>query len=317
MKTGLPSVAALGTLLVAGCATSDMSSGRQEPEGQRCKAEEESGLTVGVFRIRAENRPYDLHRPSGVTVLVIEIEDWPGNEFGLWLPEHVRVGGEYVWTNWQQKDVLQNWSRTSAGSLEWKKRFDKCELTTTLKSDAPHRCLWFQHSFRNTSEDVLHELDADACFHLVNAPQFISIHGERYWAYLDDKWTTTDQVPRHESPDPRRVSFLKEGLREERTVVPTFVFPQAIMPEVACHPLFIAESFDGKASVGVAVHGYQKLFNNNDVILRCLHSNAGPVAVLNPGQTADIEGVILFINGDHVDLEESFTELTANGWPEF
>ena len=42
-----------------------------------------------VFRIRAVDRRYDLHRPKGCTLLAIEVARWPGNEFGLWLPETV------------------------------------------------------------------------------------------------------------------------------------------------------------------------------------------------------------------------------------
>jgi len=69
--------------------------------------------------------------------------------------------------------------------------------------------------------------------------------GERIWVCLDGQWTTTDAVPRPESPDPRRVSFLREGVRSERTVIPVTDFPSVVMPEQACHPLMIAEMFGG------------------------------------------------------------------------
>ena len=48
-------------------------------------------LTAGPFRIDVENRNYDQHRPKGCTVVTIEVDWWPGNEFGFWLPETVSL----------------------------------------------------------------------------------------------------------------------------------------------------------------------------------------------------------------------------------
>ena len=152
------------------------------------------------------------------------------------------------------------------------------------------------------------------CFHLVNAPQFISICGERIWANLDGKWTTTDRVPRSESPDPNRVGFLREGQRSERTVVPQKGFLWAIMPQAAHHPLFVAEAFGGKASVGVASRDFQRLFNNNDYILRCLHSSSDPIPELKPGETQTQEGMIVFCDGDHEAALRVFERAVSKRW---
>jgi hypothetical protein len=53
-----------------------------------------------LFRIRALDRKYDLHREKGCTLLAIKVASWPGNEFGLWLPETVYLSGKVVWGNW-------------------------------------------------------------------------------------------------------------------------------------------------------------------------------------------------------------------------
>ena len=148
----------------------------------------------------------------------------------------------------------------------------------------------------------------------MNAPQFISIHGERIWACLDGEWTTTDTVPRDMSPDPRRVYFLKEGLRKERTVVPILDFPSAIMPQAASHPLIIAENFRGDSSVGIACRTFDRLFNNNDSILRCIHSMPAPVPKLESGETATQDGVILFCRGNHSDLLRHFDRVVSQAW---
>ncbi len=266
-----------------------------------------------MFRIRPRDRSYYLHRPDGCTVLTIERHGWKGNEFGLWLPETVVVDGEIVWCNWRG-DPHQDWQEDGDGRWSWAIELDDIEFRAMLEPDPEQGSLWYSHHFTNCGKRPRSEFGTQTCFHLVNAPQFISVHGERIWANLDGQWTTTDQVPRSESPDPNRVRFLREGLRSERTVVPITKFPSAIVPEAAHHPLIVAESFDGEASVGVACRGLKFLFNNNDCILRCIHSEPHPIPCLDPGQTATQEGVVVLCNGDHTVCQDQFERATAARW---
>ena len=265
-----------------------------------------------MFRIEARDRAYDHHRPDGCTALVIEVDDWPGNEFGLWLPETVYCEGEIAWCNWEG-ETTQTWER-SGDAWTWSKSLDGVTITSTLRADAGNRCLWYAHSFENLSEREVSGLSTATCFHLVDAPEFVSIRGERIWACLDDEWTTTDRVPRHQSPDPRRVGFLRKGVRTERTVVPSEGFPSAIMPQAACHPLMIAERFGTNGSVGIACRSFERVFNNNDCILRCVHSEPFSLNGLPPGERAEQEGVILFSRGGHCDLVAHFEELAGSRW---
>ncbi|MEW5979365.1 MAG: hypothetical protein AB1898_26520 [Acidobacteriota bacterium] len=278
-----------------------------------------------LFRIRALDRKYDCHRPNGCTLLAIEVAGWPGNEFGLWIPEVIfaRLQPEpdpvnkVFWANWtnQPSGVHQDFEQDASGRWIWKHTLEQFVVTTTLTPDPARRCLWYRHSFRNTSSETLYSLDSQTCFHMVNAPQFISLQGSRIWANLDGQWMTTDKVPRDQSPDPRRVSFLRRGLRTERTVVPSKGMPSAHMPEAAHHPLIIAESFSGDASVGIASRDFEKLSNNNDSILRCLHSEPAPIKKLDPGETAHQDAVIIFFNGDHRAIVEHYTSRIAPNWP--
>ena len=215
------------------------------------------------FNINVYDRMYDGHRPKGCTTIAIEYADWPGNEFGLWLPEGISVNGKTMWGNWKEDGTHQDFTLDSQGRLTWKYSKESFQLISTLTPDEKNSCLWCHHTFRNKSDKPLSKLSTQTCFHLVNAPQFISIRGERLRACLDGQWTTTDKVPRHESPDPRRIGFLKEGVRSERTVIKVKSFPSATMAETAHHPLFIAESFGAAASVGVASGNFRSLFNNN------------------------------------------------------
>ena len=267
-----------------------------------------------MFTINVYDRMYDHHRPGGCTVIAIEYTDWPGNEFGLWLPEGININGKNVWGNWKDGCTHQDFTLDSQERLTWKYSEEKFELNSTLTSDEKNSCLWYRHTFRNKSEMPLSKLVTQTCFHLVNAPQFISIRGERIWACLDGQWTTTDKVPRHESPDPRRIGFLKEGVRSERTVIKVTSFPSATMAETAHHPLFIAESFGATASVGVASRNFRSLFNNNDPVLRCIHSEPFPIEKLMPGESENLESVILFAKGDHKVLLGQFEKLKSRYW---
>jgi hypothetical protein len=265
-----------------------------------------------MFNIRVLDKTYDLHRPKGCSVLVIEVDQWPGNQFGLWLPETIFLNQSFaadglsndttqiVWCNWGD-DVYQTWKQNS-GSFTWKKDLEYFTIISSLTPDPENRCIWYAHRFKNTSDRDLLGLNTETCFHLVNAPEFVSIRGERIWACLDKNWKTTDSVPRQESPDPRRVSFLKEGIRAERTVIPSTGFPSAIMPEQASCPLVISENFQSTASVGIANRNYRSLFNNNDYILRCLHSEGFPIQALVPNAEKIQEAILVFCDGNYEAL---------------
>jgi hypothetical protein len=267
-----------------------------------------------LFRIRALDRKYDLHREKGCTLLAIEVAGWPGNEFGLWLPETIYLAGKVLWGNWWD-NAHQDFEQDLRGRWTTKRALDQFSVTSTLTPDPVACCLWYRHIFHNSGNETLRDLNSQTCFHLVNAPQFISLEGSRIWANLDGQWMTTDKVERNQSPDPRRVTFLKQGLRTERTVVPSKGFPSAIMPEAAHHPLFIADNFAGDGSVGIAARDFEKLFNNNDPILRCLHSESLAIKQLEPGDRAHQDSVIVFYNGDHRAILEHYTKHIEPNWP--
>ena len=59
---------------------------------------------------------------------------------------------------------------------------------------------------------------------------------------------------------------------------------------------------------------FKNLFNNNDCILRCIHSEPLPLNKLLPGQRADQEGIILFSEAGHHEIREHFEALTSSQW---
>ena len=263
------------------------------------------------LKFQIANRPYYHHRPHGCTVILFEKENWPGNEFGLWLPECA-----LSWVNWKGEESIQDWE-VDGDEAVWRYWEERAHLETRMRVDQDRGCVWYSHAFTNDSQDPLREVTAQTCFHMVNAPEFISIRGERIWACLDGRWTTTDQVPREKSLDPNRIRFLRIGARKERTIEHITGFPHSTMPEAACHPLFIAESFDGNRSVGVLCREMYFLFNNNDYILRCIHSEPVPIATIPPGKSAVQEGLIVFCDGSHEDLLAVHEEaVPGNCWPE-
>ena len=270
--------------------------------------------TGQAFTIRAVDRPYDLHRPVPVTTLTIEHRDWPGNRFSLWLPETVYEAGQIVWCNFSGGDVRQRWEVEEGGALVCRTPVEGLELVSSLLPDEGGNALWISHTFRNTSDRLRSLLSTQSCFHLVDAPQFISVFGERIWAKLDGEWTSTDRVGRQASPDPRRVSFCRHRLRPERVVVPNLSFPSAELLEEAYHPVIVAEAFDGRGAVGIGQRDFRLLFNNNDPILRCIHSEPKPITTLEPSATAVQEGLIVFDRGDHEALVMHWERLAHDRW---
>jgi len=67
--------------------------------------------------------------------------------------------------------------------------------------------------------------------------------------------------------------------------------------------------------VGIASRNFEKLFNNNDVILRCLHSESVAIGQLEPGETARQDSVIIFYNGDHSAILDHYTTRITTNWP--
>jgi hypothetical protein len=278
--------------------------------------------TGDVFHIRTLDRRYDLHRRDPCTLFAIEVVRWPGNEFGLWLPETVYRSGTIVWGNWWGDNAHQEWGRDEQGHWTttrtfdhhyWtpNRRFDQFAVTSTLIPDPANSCLWYRHTFMNTGRETLRDLNSQTCFHLVNAPQFISPDGSRIWANLDATWMTIDKVERDKSRDPRRISFLRQGVRAQRAVET----PGTPVPKAVHHPLFIAENFAGNACVGIASRNFEKLFNNNDSILRCLHSESSAIRELAPGESAHQDSVLIFFDGDHRKTLELYTTRIEPNWP--
>jgi hypothetical protein len=248
-----------------------------------------------MFTLNFDHRPYDLHRPRPCTSVTIAVDGWPGNEFRLWLPETIYHDGKIVWCNWIG-DARQDFERISDG-LRWTKQFGDFRIASTIEPDAANSCLWYRNAFTNTSDKTLKNLTTQNCFHMVDAPQFISIRAERIWAQVDGAWMATDKLPRHQSPDPRRIILARKGSRPERKVVPNKDFPIAELEEEATHPLILVESFGGVGSVGIAARSFKSVFNNNDCVLRCLHSEPTPIAELKPGETRDQQAAIVFQKG--------------------
>jgi hypothetical protein len=298
------------TLLVAACLMVSAATGQQvDPLRAHPVIHRDE-----VFTIRAVDRPYDLHRPRPVTTLTIEYRDWPGNWFCLWLPETVYEEGKVVWSNFTGSERTQRWTTETDGNLIWRMPIVRFELTSTLTPDAENNAIWISHEFHNTTSEPLRMLSTQSCFHMVDAPQFISAFGERIWAKLDGEWMSTDRVGRPASPDPRRVRFCRHGLRPERVVTPSPDFPSAEVLEEAHHPLIIAEAFGGKGAVGIGQRNYHHLFNNNDPILRCIHSEPKPIATLEPGARAVQEGLIVFDRGNHLALLKQWEHLAHKRW---
>ena len=116
-----------------------------------------------AFSIRALDRRYAAP-PKGCTLLAIEVASWPGNEFGLWLPETVYIAGTIAWGNrWDNahqefgRDKSGHWTTTRTfehGYWTPNRRSDQFTMTSTLIPDPAKSCLWYRHTFEHWQRDT-------------------------------------------------------------------------------------------------------------------------------------------------------------------
>ena len=101
------------------------------------------------FDIMPQIATYDGIRPHGATTLVITSDMFPGNAFGLWLPETI-VFGDASWCN-ADEGSLQEWEE-SGGAFCWQFTLNECEVRCLLRPDPDRGSLIYEHTFVNRSK---------------------------------------------------------------------------------------------------------------------------------------------------------------------
>lgn len=240
-------------------------------------------------------------RQNPTTQIAIRVAEWPGNTFLLWLPEDVTD----LWNNWSPGVAQQDFSGTGRNGLLWSFVHHsgvriEAELIPEWSS------LLLEVSVANRSDEAIHHLGVQNCFHLSAAPDFCCDDFSRIYIRVEGCWRSLASLgPASERPMYYRPGFFECG----RTDSWRGMFSQFNETAEADSPLIVCVSRDGTRSIGTASEDYQCVFHNQGcAYLRCIHSQQAPVQLVAPGKTISFRQRVYFLEGGLMDCVSAFED---------
>ena len=237
-------------------------------------------------------------RKNPTTQVDINIDIWPGNTFGLWLPEAV---GE-LWQQWDADVAHQDFQQTRNGGLLWIYEGNPDGVIRTELIPQGNSFL-IEAKVINRSQKELHGVYVQNCLHFSKAPDFACNDFSRIYIRTKMEWRSLKSLnPTESFPRYYREDYPSHGRKD-----PTEdIFGDMRQDAAIDHPLIILVSKDGKRSVGVASEDYEFLFHNQMEYLRCIHSESGSGPPLLPGEKAVFRQKIYFVEGGLKDCVNTF-----------
>ena len=221
---------------------------------------------------------------------MIEFDQWPGNTFRLWLPEHV---GQ-IWFNWDVHTAHQEFSRTRNGGLLWS--FQTSHGANIESEVIPDDAsLTLEVRVTAGADVALHDLAIVNCLQFPLAPDFacgdfsrIFIRTSGVWRSLAELQPKTDYP--HYFRDRKKRSDGKVGWGGD--------MGDLFETIQADHPLMVCVARDGTRAVGTASDHCEYVFHNRaNPNLWCIHSTQAPAPIVKPGQTVAFRQRVYFVNG--------------------
>ena len=240
-------------------------------------------------------------RQNPTTQIAIQVAEWPGNTFFLWLPESVTD----LWNNWSPSVAQQVFERTDRGGLSWAfEHGSGVEIEAELIPEHSH--LLLEVRVRNRSENALHQLGVQNCFHLSAAPDFACDDFSRIYIRAEGSWSALSLLePASDLPMYYRAHFLESG-RVDSWRGHFGRFNESIRAD---HPLMVCVSREGTRAVGTASEDYQCVFHNRGhEYLRCIHSQQAPIPELASGETGTFRQWVYFVEGGLMDCVAAFED---------
>jgi hypothetical protein len=228
-------------------------------------------------------------RQVPTTQIAIEVKQWPGNTFLLWMPEEVSP----FWCDWDPQTGLQRFERTQRGGLFWElKQNPKCLITAEL---IPlHNTLLLEVKVTNRTDRKLDWIMVQNCFHLSAAPDFAQDDLKQLHIRTDGKWRTLEEL----KPGLNYFGYSRKGFLESgKTDTWLSCWKESVQESRADCPLMVGTSVDGRRCIATASSDYVCLFHNRMKYLRCMHSQQAALPVLEAGRTAVFRQWIYFFDG--------------------
>lgn len=239
-------------------------------------------------------------RRHPTTQVIVRVEEWPGNAFRLWLPEHVTPE---LWSNMKADEAHQDFVRTERGGLAWTYEGNpaaaiEAELVPFESS------LVLEVRITNRSEGDLNSVVTMNCLQLSQAPDFACDDLSRLYTRAKGEWLPLSaRKPISDYPTYYRAGYLEGG----GVGIWGGKLDHLNEPVRADHPLMLCVAKDGKRSVGIASESYYLLFHNQaNRNLLCIHSSPEPHPVLEPGRTATFRQKVYFVEGGLMNCIAAF-----------
>lgn len=245
-------------------------------------------------------------RKNPTTQVQIRVKEWPGQTFLLWLPEWV---GE-LWTQWDPEFARQEFSTTPGGGLRWVFN-ENPSVGITAELTPRGEALLLEVSVVNLTQEDLHNVRAQNCFHLSAAPDFACDDFSRIHIRTEEGWQTLSQLtPTVGLPMYPRPGFLESGRPDSWDGR----YRAHHQETRATSPLIVCTSKDGRRAIGTASEDYQCVFHNQELpYLHCIHSQQAPQAVLSPGERVVFRQAIYFVDGSVNECEATFEKSVRSG----
>jgi hypothetical protein len=245
----------------------------------------------------AQRPPLEFHfdmydkltiRKVPTTQITIEVKQWPGNTFLLWMPEEVTP----FWNQWDPQMGLQRFERTRRGGLYWElKQNPKCQITAEL---IPlHNTLLLEVRATNRTDHRVDGVVAQNCFHLSSAPDFCQDDLKQLHIRTGGQWRSLAEL----EPKIFYFGYPRKGFLESGKNDPWLTSWKEYVQEARADcPMMVGVSRDGQRCIATASNDYVCVFHNRMEYLRCMHSQQRATA-LEPGQTAVFRQWIYFFDG--------------------
>jgi len=246
-------------------------------------------------------------RQAPTTQVMVQVDEWPGNIFRLWLPEHV---GQ-IWGNWQADVAHQDYVQTQQGGLLW--AFTSTSGVRIEAEATPgDRILTLAVRITNDSDQALNDMAVANCIQFPLAPEFACGDLSRIFIRTSGEWQSLRVLePRSDYPH-----FFRRGSKPvDGKVGWGGELGHLFENTEADHPLIVCVGTDGRRCVGTASEDYAYLFHNcaNHNLL-CIHSTQAAVPVVEQEQTVTFCQRVYFVDGGLSDCVEAFEDAqSGNG----
>jgi hypothetical protein len=229
-------------------------------------------------------------RQSATTQVTVEVVEWAGNIFRMWMPESV---GE-LWSNWSPDSAHEDFEPTRQNGLLWKFEGNR-DASIEVELTPLEYSLLLESRVTNRSKSDLSQVRVSHCLQLSQAPDFACGDFSRIHIRSNGKWEPLSALePTSDYPFYYRAGFFSGG----GIGWDGGKLAHCNQAAEADHPLIVCVSREGNRCVATASEDYWFLFHNRrNEHLRCIHSQQSPVPTLRPGETATFRQKIYFVDG--------------------